>query len=69
LRELGSLAAEPEAAVDDGCRASCVDWYGNARPLFVKNRVFALLGYEIVEGELAGGRIREKRRMTFAPQR
>ena len=69
LKELGELAARPERAVDDGCRASCVDWYGNARPLFLRGRVFALLGYELVEGNLADGRIRERRRVSFAPQR
>jgi hypothetical protein len=69
LKEVGELAARPERAVDDNCRASCVDWYGNARPLFLRGRVFALLGYEIVEGRLAEGRIREQRRVSFAPQR
>ncbi|MBI4951276.1 MAG: beta-propeller domain-containing protein [Myxococcales bacterium] len=71
LSELGTLAAEPPrdpAAADDGCKASCVDWYGNARPLFLRGRVFALLGYELVEGEVAEGRIREVRRVTFAPK-
>jgi hypothetical protein len=66
---LGELEARPERAVDDGCRASCVDWYGNARPLFVRGRVFALLGYELVEGRLEDGRIRELRRASFAPRR
>lgn len=69
LKELGDLAARPERAVDDACRASCVDWYGNARPLFVRGRVFALLGYELVEGTLADGRIRETRRVSYAPRR
>lgn len=68
LTEVGDLAAKPEAAGDDDCRASCVDWYGNARPLFVRGRVFALLGYEIVEGNLANNRIRETRRVSFAPR-
>ena len=68
LAELGELEARPERATDDGCRASCVDWYGNARPLFVRGRIFALLGYEIVEGSLDAGRIRETRRISFAPQ-
>ncbi len=67
--ELGTLGARPDGNGDDGCRASCVDWYGNARPLFLRNRVFALLGYEIVEGELDGGRIKETRRVSFAPRR
>ncbi|MBK8995727.1 MAG: beta-propeller domain-containing protein [Myxococcales bacterium] len=67
--ELGTLGARPEGSADDGCRASCVDWYGNARPLFFKGRLFALLGYEIVEGELDGSRIKETRRVSFAPRR
>ncbi|MBX3129919.1 MAG: beta-propeller domain-containing protein [Polyangiaceae bacterium] len=67
--ELGTLGARPEAGQDDDCKASCVDWYGNARPLFLKNRVFALLGYELVEGRLDGGRISEVRRSSFAPRR
>jgi hypothetical protein len=45
-----------------------VDWYGNARPLFLRGRVFALLGYELVEGTLDDGRLRELRRVTFAPR-
>ncbi len=65
----GELAADSERAVDDSCRASCVDWYGNARPLFVQGRVLALLGYEIVEGALADGRMRELRRVSYAPGR
>ena len=67
--ELGELGAESDKAVDDGCRASCVDWYGNSRPLFVRGRVLALLGYEIVEGNLKDGRMREVRRVNYAPQR
>ncbi len=64
--EIGTLDARSSAAErDDGCKASCVDWYGNARPLFVRGRVFALLGYEIVEGGLTGARIVERRRINF----
>jgi hypothetical protein len=69
FEELGELGAESDKAVDDGCRASCVDWYGNSRPLFVRGRVLALLGYEIVEGNLKDGRMRELRRINYAPQR
>jgi hypothetical protein len=68
LRELGNLESGAPAAGDDRCRASCVDWYGNARPLFLKGRVFALLGYEIVEGRVTSEGISERRRMTFAPR-
>ena len=64
---LGELEAQSEKAKDDNCRASCVDWYGNARPLFLRGRMFALLGYELVEGKLEQGRIIELRRISFAP--
>lgn len=68
--EVGELDARPNrSANNDGCRASCVDWYGNARPLFVRGRVFALLGYEIVEGSMSGNRIAETRRISYAPNR
>jgi hypothetical protein len=67
--EVGELASGRERSVSDGCRASCVDWYGNARPLFIGQRVFALLGYEIVEGKLEAGRIGETRRISFSPAR
>ena len=64
-----NLGRDLKGAVDDRCRASCVDWYGNARPLFLRGRVFALLGYEIVEGTVLDGRIRERRRISYAPRR
>lgn len=67
LSEAGDLASRPEGSVNDNCRASCVDWYGNARPLFLQGRIFALLGYELVEGSLIRGRIEEARRVSFAP--
>jgi len=67
LRELGRLRAEPARALTDACRASCVDWYGNARPLFPGGRIFALLGDEIVEGGPTGHRLDELRRLDFAP--
>ncbi|MFN2578261.1 MAG: beta-propeller domain-containing protein [Pyrinomonadaceae bacterium] len=69
FEEMGELGAQSDKAVDDGCRASCVDWYGNSRPIFVRGRVLALLGYEIVEGDLTEGRMRELRRINYAPQR
>ena len=68
LQRLGELAAS-RGVPDDGCKASCVDWYGNARPLFFDGRVFALLGYELVEGEIRGWEIEEVDRVSFAPPR
>ena len=51
LSPLGKLRAMPTTQ-DDACTVSCVDWYGNARPIFYQDRIFALLGYELVEGLL-----------------
>lgn len=71
FQALGALQAGPWTG-DDGCRASCVDWYGHARPLFVDGRVFALLGYELVEGRVhadrGAERIAEIRRIGFGPR-
>jgi hypothetical protein len=61
---LGSLDASRDTG-DDNCIASCTDWYGNARPIFWRGRVFALLGYELVEGEIRGDRIVALRRATM----
>jgi hypothetical protein len=65
--EAGALEAR-EARPTDGCRASCVDWYGNARPIFMRGRILALLGYELVEGVDRDGRVAELRRVDFSPR-
>ncbi len=67
LSGMGQLDAASVAGRNDDCRTSCMDWYGNARPLFIGDRVFALLGYELVEGRVEGERIRERRRIDFTP--
>ena len=68
---LGALEAGSGAQRDDACKASCVDWYGNARPIFMGERVLALMGYEIVEGRADSRgwdeRIEERRRVNFGP--
>ena len=69
LHRLGQLDAQAARAVDDGCKASCVDWYGNARPIFSGNRILALLGYELVEGRMGRGGIHETDRVNYAPVR
>lgn len=67
LREIGNLQARATFGADDACKASCVDWYGGSRPIFIGDRIYALMGYELVEGELIGGRVRETRRLDFKP--
>lgn len=68
LAPAGELAARSEGVADDGCQASCADWYGNARPIFLGDRTFALLGYELVEGRFGRSSIREVARTNFAPR-
>jgi hypothetical protein len=36
--------------------------------LFIDGRVIALLGYELVEGRVQDGRVREVRRIDFTPR-
>lgn len=68
LAAYGRLESQAPGYLDDGCQASCVDWYGDARPIFLRGRVFALLGYELVEGDASGQRIREVRRINYGPR-
>ncbi|HZW15928.1 MAG TPA: hypothetical protein VFF66_06700 [Brevundimonas sp.] len=68
LTEAGRLVAPRGVLPDDGCLASCAAWHRDSRPIFVGERIFALLAYDLVEGELtADGRLREIRRLDFAP--
>lgn len=68
LSDMGMLTASNNSNLNDNCQASCVDWYGNARPIFIGKRVYALMGYELVEGRIAGDSIVEQRRLNYAPQ-
>jgi hypothetical protein len=66
LAAAGELAARTgQAARGYRCDVSCFDWYGNSRPVFTGGRIFALLGTELVEGRMDGGRIRELTRLDL----
>lgn len=64
--KLGTLKSDI-SVLDDNCEYSCVDWYGNTRPIFYSSRIFGLLGYEIVEGKVMDGNMTEVGRLNFAP--
>lgn len=66
LTRMGLLPADLQAGRGERCVSSCVDWYGNSRPIFLGERIFALLGYEVVEGEIVGRAIRERRRIDMS---
>lgn len=63
-------SAHDDEADEDGlegyeCEVSCIDWYGNSRPIFTDGRIFALMGGELVEGRRGTDRIIEVRRLDF----
>jgi hypothetical protein len=64
--------APPRSEVRSGyqCQVSCVDWYGNSRPIFTGGRIFALMGTDLVEGRMTRGRVVEAGRVDLtAPVR
>lgn len=66
LGYVGSLqGADGEPHEDYSCEVSCVDWYGNSRPIFTMGRVFALSGTSLVEGEVTDRLVREIRRVDL----
>ncbi len=62
LRSAGTLypSGNPEHP-DYECEVSCIDWYGNSRPVFTMGRIFALSGTELVEGEMRNGFVNKTR--------
>ncbi len=66
LSDMGSLEANPPREENDNCEVSCVDWYGNSRPIFYNERIFALMGYEIVEGSVDNQKISEINRLNYS---
>lgn len=52
LELVGSLSSGDlaERRTDYVCEVSCIDWYGNSRPIFTDNRIFALSATDLIEG-------------------
>ncbi|NQY14042.1 MAG: beta-propeller domain-containing protein [Henriciella sp.] len=66
LSSVGTLKGangEPDASYE--CEVSCVDWYGNSRPIFTFGRTFALSGTSLVEGEVSDNGVQEIRRVDL----
>jgi hypothetical protein len=76
LQHIGELErrfryADEDADDEDGipgyeCEVSCIDWYGNSRPIFTDGRIFGLAGTELIEGRIAFGQILEVQRINIA---
>lgn len=52
-------------ALEDTCKLSCNDWYGSGRPIFLRERSFYLMGYELIEVDAQAGGTRELQRVNF----
>ena len=69
LADGGLIRATPEDEVKTGegydCEVSCIDWYGNARPIFLGGKVYGLIATELVEAEVVEGRVAERRRVDL----
>ena len=67
LHSAGTLMGadgEPDPSYE--CEVSCIDWYGNSRPIFTLGRIFALSGTTVIEGQLDADRgISEIRRVDL----
>ena len=69
LAPVGELVPrQGRAAGGYRCEVSCIDWYGNSRPIFTGGRVFALMGTDLVEGRVEGGRIAELSRVDLTAE-
>jgi hypothetical protein len=66
--KLAGHKSDPEVPGGYECEVSCYDWYGNARPIFFRDRVFALTGQEIIEGALVNGSMNELARVNITRQ-
>jgi len=66
LKPLGELSPREKSEHPAyKCEVSCVDWYGNTRPIFIDGRVFALAATELVEGRVIDNGIVELRRVNL----
>jgi hypothetical protein len=71
IKEIGTIKVHENSSVDDStdaCRGSCEGWFDNVRALFVRERIFVLLGYDLVELRMSHGRVVALQRLDFSPQ-
>ncbi len=68
LSNAGAMAGPEDDKVhpDYNCEMSCVDWYGNTRPVFLNGRIFGLLGTDLLEAKITGNKIRELSRIDLS---
>ncbi len=70
LKSLGVVAAaatQQESNVQGSyeCEVSCIDWYGNARPIFTAKAWYGLMGTELVEVVSTNKGVQMRRRLDL----
>lgn len=66
LARAGELVVGTKEPGDDyDCEVSCIDWYGNSRPVFTDGRIFGLMGTEMIEARLSDGAITPLERLDL----
>jgi hypothetical protein len=65
LSDSGAIRGASPRHPDYECEVSCIDWYGNTRAVFIRGRVFALSGTELIEGALESGAVHERQRVNL----
>ena len=65
LSDSGAIRGMSPRHPDYQCEVSCIDWYGNTRAVFIRGRVFALSGTELIEGALEAGAVHERQRVNL----
>lgn len=69
LADAGALIAvkADDVKTDDSykCEVSCIDWYGNSRPVFIAGRIFGLMATSLVEAKIDAGKISEVGRIDL----
>jgi len=65
LVERGALAAPTASVGGPECEVSCMDWYGNTRPIFLGDRTLGLFGNLVIEARLGADGMEETRRVVI----
>ncbi len=50
ITDAGRMTENEDLKSDNACTTSCVDWYGNTRPIFLEDHVIGLMGDQMAIG-------------------
>ncbi len=62
----GAVSTQAQQRMNE-CLTSCTDWYGNTRPIFLFERIYALMGSEIAQVSLGDGTASVVQRLEMRP--